>query len=227
MRSCASIPRRARCSASRCRQGRRQPQHGDLRQGRAAVVHRPGRLCTAGSTRRAARSRLARRRAARGPYGITTTPAGEVYYASLAGSHIARIDPATAKATPIEPPTREQGARRVWTRFEGPHLGQRMVRGPGRRLRSARGRRGAGLARLEAARRGAARLRRLRRRARRRLAHRLRGQRHRALRSAVRTLRELPEHGARRRGAPAARPRRRGLGRGIGRGPAGRDQALK
>ena len=27
-----------------------------------------------------------------GPYGITTTPAGDVYYASLAGSHIARID---------------------------------------------------------------------------------------------------------------------------------------
>ena len=54
-----------------------------------------------------------------GPYGITTSPAGEVYYASLAGSHIARIDPATAKATPIEPPTREQGARRVWSDSKG------------------------------------------------------------------------------------------------------------
>jgi len=29
----------------------------------------------------------------RGPYGIDATPAGEVWYASLAGSHIARIDP--------------------------------------------------------------------------------------------------------------------------------------
>ena len=28
----------------------------------------------------------------RGPYGITTTPDGAVYYASLAGSHIARVD---------------------------------------------------------------------------------------------------------------------------------------
>src|SRR5262249_52954071 len=28
----------------------------------------------------------------RGPYGITTTPSGDVYYASLAGSHIAKID---------------------------------------------------------------------------------------------------------------------------------------
>ena len=27
-----------------------------------------------------------------GPYGITTTPSGEVWYASLAGDHIARID---------------------------------------------------------------------------------------------------------------------------------------
>ncbi|MBX6323493.1 MAG: lyase [Rhodospirillaceae bacterium] len=50
-----------------------------------------------------------------GPYGITTTPAGEVYYASLAGSHIARIDTATGRAMVIEPPTAGQGARRVWS----------------------------------------------------------------------------------------------------------------
>jgi virginiamycin B lyase len=55
----------------------------------------------------------------RGPYGITTTPSGEVYYASLAGSHIARIDPATGKATVIEPPTPNQGARRVWSDSKG------------------------------------------------------------------------------------------------------------
>ena len=51
----------------------------------------------------------------RGPYGITTTPGGEVYYASLAGSHIARIDTATGAATLLEPPTPNQGARRVWS----------------------------------------------------------------------------------------------------------------
>lgn len=50
----------------------------------------------------------------RGPYGITTTPSGEVYYASLAGNHIARIDTNTGQATIIEPPTPGQGARRVW-----------------------------------------------------------------------------------------------------------------
>lgn len=51
----------------------------------------------------------------RGPYGIATTPDGTVYYASLAGSHIARIDPATNAAMMLEPPTPGQGARRVWS----------------------------------------------------------------------------------------------------------------
>jgi len=55
----------------------------------------------------------------RGPYGITATPDGAVYYASLAGSHIARIDPATGQATIIEPPTKGQGARRVWSDSQG------------------------------------------------------------------------------------------------------------
>jgi virginiamycin B lyase len=54
-----------------------------------------------------------------GPYGITTTPDGDVYYASLAGSHIARIDTATGKAMRIEPPTSGQGARRVWSDSHG------------------------------------------------------------------------------------------------------------
>jgi virginiamycin B lyase len=49
-----------------------------------------------------------------GPYGIATTPSGEVYYASLAGNHIAQIDIETGVATVIEPPTKAQGARRVW-----------------------------------------------------------------------------------------------------------------
>jgi len=55
----------------------------------------------------------------RGPYGITTTPTGEVYYASLAGSHIARIDVDSGEATVIEPPTAGQGARRVWSDSRG------------------------------------------------------------------------------------------------------------
>lgn len=54
-----------------------------------------------------------------GPYGIATTPAGEIYYASLRGSHIARIDTQTNEATPIDPPTQNQGARRVWSDSQG------------------------------------------------------------------------------------------------------------
>jgi len=55
----------------------------------------------------------------RGPYGITVTPGGDVYYASLAGNHIARIDTGTGEATRIEPPTAGQGARRVWSDSAG------------------------------------------------------------------------------------------------------------
>jgi virginiamycin B lyase len=55
----------------------------------------------------------------RGPYGITTTPDGLVYYASLAGSHIARLDLETGEATVLEPPTPGQGARRAWSDSQG------------------------------------------------------------------------------------------------------------
>jgi virginiamycin B lyase len=55
----------------------------------------------------------------RGPYGIAATPAGVVYYASLAGNYIARINAETGAATVIEPPTAGQGARRVWSDSRG------------------------------------------------------------------------------------------------------------
>jgi virginiamycin B lyase len=55
----------------------------------------------------------------RGPYGIAATPSGEVYYVSLAGGHLARIDTATGAATVIDPPTPNQGARRVWSDSKG------------------------------------------------------------------------------------------------------------
>jgi len=55
----------------------------------------------------------------RGPYGIAATPSGEIYYVSLAGSHLARIDRTSGKATIIEPPTPKQGARRVWADSKG------------------------------------------------------------------------------------------------------------
>jgi virginiamycin B lyase len=54
-----------------------------------------------------------------GPYGITTTPGGAVYYASLAGSYVGRIDVRTGRATVLRPPTMRQGARRVWSDSRG------------------------------------------------------------------------------------------------------------
>jgi virginiamycin B lyase len=54
-----------------------------------------------------------------GPYGITVTPSGDVYYASLAGSHIARVTTDTGAATVLQPPTARQGTRRVWSDSRG------------------------------------------------------------------------------------------------------------
>jgi virginiamycin B lyase len=50
-----------------------------------------------------------------GPYGISTTPEGSVYFASLAGGYIAHINLETGNATVLQPPTQDQGARRVWS----------------------------------------------------------------------------------------------------------------
>ena len=55
----------------------------------------------------------------RGPYGICATPDGRIFYASLAGSHIAEIDTRTGAKRRIEPPTQGQGARRVWADSAG------------------------------------------------------------------------------------------------------------
>ncbi|HEY6334430.1 MAG TPA: lyase [Alphaproteobacteria bacterium] len=54
-----------------------------------------------------------------GPYGMTTTPEGAVFYASLAGSYLGRIDIDSGAAKVIEPPTHDQGARRVWSDSKG------------------------------------------------------------------------------------------------------------
>lgn len=55
----------------------------------------------------------------RGPYGIAAAPDGTVYYVSLAGSYLARLDVATGTATVLHPPTPRQGARRVWADSKG------------------------------------------------------------------------------------------------------------
>ena len=51
----------------------------------------------------------------RGPYGIATTPSGEVWFSSLAGNYIARIDTRTGEVEVVDSPTPGAGARRVWS----------------------------------------------------------------------------------------------------------------
>jgi len=54
-----------------------------------------------------------------GPYGITTTPDGQVFFASLAGNYLGQIDLGTGGVTVSEPPVPRQGARRVWSDSHG------------------------------------------------------------------------------------------------------------
>ncbi len=53
-----------------------------------------------------------------GPYGITAVADG-VYYASLAGNYLGRIDPASGVAAIIEPPKPRSGPRRAWADSHG------------------------------------------------------------------------------------------------------------
>jgi virginiamycin B lyase len=55
----------------------------------------------------------------RGAYGITGTPSGNIWFVSLAGSYLANVDLESGAATVFEPPTKDQGARRVWSDSKG------------------------------------------------------------------------------------------------------------
>jgi virginiamycin B lyase len=54
-----------------------------------------------------------------GPYGIATTPDGQVFFASLAGNYLGQIDLETGTVAVLEPPVPRQGARRVWSDSRG------------------------------------------------------------------------------------------------------------
>jgi virginiamycin B lyase len=54
-----------------------------------------------------------------GPYGMCATPSGAIWYASLAGSFIAQVDLRTGESRVVAPPTKEQGARRIWSDTRG------------------------------------------------------------------------------------------------------------
>lgn len=56
-----------------------------------------------------------------GPYGITTTPSGEVWYTNLAAAHIARINTTTAAVDAVVPipDSSAHGSRRIWSDSAG------------------------------------------------------------------------------------------------------------
>ena len=54
-----------------------------------------------------------------GPYGIATTPDGEVFFASLAGSYVGRIDLKTGTGGSKTVAVPRQGARRIWSDSRG------------------------------------------------------------------------------------------------------------
>jgi virginiamycin B lyase len=55
----------------------------------------------------------------RGPYGITATPTGDIWFVSLAGSYLAKPDLESGAVTPIEPSKKGSGTRRVWSDSKG------------------------------------------------------------------------------------------------------------
>ncbi len=54
-----------------------------------------------------------------GPYGIASTPQGEIYYVSLAGSYLGKPDLESGETEVIEPKTEQAGTRRVWSDSKG------------------------------------------------------------------------------------------------------------
>ncbi|HET6745518.1 MAG TPA: lyase [Candidatus Limnocylindria bacterium] len=54
-----------------------------------------------------------------GPYGITATPDGEIYFSSLAGSYLGAVDRESGDVEVIDPPTAGAGLRRAWSDSQG------------------------------------------------------------------------------------------------------------
>ena len=54
-----------------------------------------------------------------GPYGIAATPAGVVWYVSLAGDYLGKVDATTGQVTVVEPSRKGVGPRRIWSDSKG------------------------------------------------------------------------------------------------------------
>jgi virginiamycin B lyase len=55
----------------------------------------------------------------KGPYGITATPSGDIWWVSLAGNYLAQVDLATGSIKIFESPRKDEGPRRVWSDSSG------------------------------------------------------------------------------------------------------------
>ena len=174
--------------------GWRQPQYGDLRPRRRALVHRAGGDLRPARPETGDDGASSTRRAGRGPYGITATPAATSTTRRSRAATSAAIDRRDRRGDVDRAADARQGARRVWSDSRGRiwvsewNAGQVGVYDPATgawREWQLPGRRPAGL-------------RGVRRRAGHRLAERLRRQRDRALRSRRprRSTRPLPSAGA-------------------------------
>ena len=171
-------------AASRSRRtGGRQPEHGDLRRARRALVHgAERRLRPARPEGGAVRVFDAPR--GPGPYGITTTPAAPCTTPRSPAATSVGSTSTPGRRRVLRPPTAGQGARRVWADSRGRIWVSEWNAGKlGRYDPATRA-----LARVAAAGPGASAVRDLRRRARHRLAERFRRQRARALRPAHRAI---------------------------------------
>lgn len=54
-----------------------------------------------------------------GPYGMYAQKAGPVWFVSLAGGYLGRVDPANGQLAVIDPPSPGEGPRRVWLDSKG------------------------------------------------------------------------------------------------------------
>ena len=186
---------------------------------RRALVHGPERDLRPPRTRATGAMRVFAGAARPGPYGITATPRGDVYYASLAGSHIGahrRRAPAGDRAPAAD--ARPGRAPRL-VGLARPDLGERVERGQGSAVRPGDAAAGAS---------GGSRAPRRRpTRSTSTAATRLADATSAATRSSASTraterFTQLPAPDRRRGRAPAPRTPRRGLGRRVGARPARR-----
>jgi virginiamycin B lyase len=54
-----------------------------------------------------------------GPYGMTATPKGDIWFVSFAKGYLASVDLETGTASVVEPPRKDSGTRRVWSDSRG------------------------------------------------------------------------------------------------------------